>query len=319
MHKIFVRSLAAMILSSSFTAHAAPSARHAQPAASQHSATALTAEVIERASASKVTVTKDGVERIAWSRNDVPVQIEGVPYPAAAGLGSWASFKQGRQGMMMMGDTLVFQDEVDAAMDAAFASGLEVTALHNHFFYDEPKVYFLHISGHGTPEKLAAGVKSVWDAIKSVRSVRATPDNHFPGSNMTMGQIDTKNIERITGLKATAPSESVVKVSLGRNAAMHGMSFGESMGLNTWAAFVGSSDAAAVDGDFAMTADEIQPVLKTLRAHGLHIVALHNHMVGESPKIFFTHYWGKGSAQALAEAFKAALNAQREVEKGHGG
>lgn len=218
---------------------------------------------------------------------------------------------------MMMGDAVVFQDEVDTAMDAAFAGGLDVTALHNHFFYDEPKVYFMHIGGRGDPRKLAAGVKAVWDAIKQVRASHALPASAFADTPPAAGHIDPKSVEEATGLKATAPSDSVVKVSMGRDAAMHGVVFGESMGLNTWAAFVGGDEHAVIDGDFAMTAAEVAPVLKTLRAYGLHIVALHNHMIGESPQFFFTHYWGRGSVPELARAFRAALDAQRGVNKNH--
>src|SRR3954449_3175220 len=130
----------------------------------------LDAEKIATASGAKTTTTKDGVVRIGWPRTDVKVTVDGMPLHPFAGLGSWAAFTKARHGAMVMGDTVVFQDEVSPAMDAAFANGLEVTALHNHFFFDEPKVYFMHIGGMGEPEKLAAGVKAVWDAIKQVRA-----------------------------------------------------------------------------------------------------------------------------------------------------
>jgi hypothetical protein len=283
----------------------------------QAAAASLTPQLIENGSGSQATVTPDGVVRIGWPRNDVPVQVDGVPLPPAAGLGSWAAFKYGLHGTMMMGDTVVFQDEVDAAMDAAFASGLEVTALHNHFFYDEPRVYFMHIAGYGDPRKLAVGVKTVWDAIKQVRAMHALPGTGFENTRLAAGHIDPKAVEETTGFKAIAPSDSVVKVSAGRDASMHGTVFGESMGLNTWAAFVGSEENATIDGDFAMTTTEVAPVLKTLRAHGLHVVALHNHMIGESPQIFFAHYWGRGAVSELGRAFRAALEAQRGVNQGH--
>src|SRR5207248_3537501 len=135
----------------------------------------LDADKIAAASGAKATTTPDGVVRIAWSRTDVKVQVDGMPLKPFAGLGSWAAFTPAPHGAMMMGDTVVFEDEVTPAMDAAFANGLEVTALHNHFFYDEPKVFFMHIGGHGETEKLAAGVKDVWDAIKKLRQENATP------------------------------------------------------------------------------------------------------------------------------------------------
>ena len=109
-----------------------------------------------------------------------------------------------------------------------------------------------------------------------------------------------------------------MKVSIGREGEMHGVKIGGSMGLGTWAAFSGSNDYAAVDGDFIMTGREVQPVLKALRKHGIHIVALHNHMIGEEPAFFFTHYWGKGPAEELAKGIKAGLEAQRQAAHGQG-
>src|SRR5215216_5460803 len=146
----------------------AGSLRSASSAPGDH----LDADEIASASGAKATTTPDGVVRIAWARNDVKVRVDGTPLKPFAGLGSWAAFTRAPHGAMVMGDTVVFQDEVTPAMDAAFAAGLEVTALHNHFFYDEPKVYFMHVGGSGAPEALAKGVKSVWDAIKKVRGER---------------------------------------------------------------------------------------------------------------------------------------------------
>ena len=141
---------------SSFLRHCAPEER-------------LDAAKVAAASAAKTTVTPDGVIRIGWPRDDVKVHVDGVLLKPFAGLGSWAAFTSAPHGAMAMGDTVVFQDEVTPAMDAAFANGLEVTGLHNHFFYDEPKVFFMHIGGRGDPEKLAAAIKAVWDATKKVR------------------------------------------------------------------------------------------------------------------------------------------------------
>jgi len=193
---------------------------------------------------------------------------------------------------MVMGDTVVFQDEVDAAMDAAFAHGLEVTGLHNHFFYDEPKVYFMHVGGMGEAEKLAKGVKAVWDAIKTVRKNAPEPATRFAGGVPKAGKIDAAPVEKALGHKGEAQG-GVFKVTIGREGKMHGVKIAGSMGLTTWAAFSGSDELAAVDGDFIMTAGEVQPVLRALRKGGLHIVALHNHMIGEEPAFYFTHFWGK--------------------------
>jgi hypothetical protein len=240
----------------------------------------------------------------------VAVKVDGMPLRPFAGLGSWAAFTPAPHGAMVMGDTVVFQDEVTPAMDAAFAGGLEVTALHNHFFYDEPKVYFMHIGGRGEPVKLAAAVKGVWDAIKKVRADRPQPAPRFPGETPQAGRIDAAAIEKVLGHKGET-QQGVVKVTIGREGSMHGTRVGGSMGLTTWAAFSGSDDLAAVDGDFIMTAEEVQSVLRALRKGDIHVVALHNHMVGEQPAFYFTHFWGKGPCPELAKAVRGALDAQR--------
>jgi hypothetical protein len=270
------------------------------------------ADKIAAASGAKATTTPDGVVRIGWPRTDVAVEVDGMPLKPFAGLGSWAAFKAAPHGAMVMGDTVVFQDEVTPAMDAAFAGGLEVTGLHNHFFHDEPKVYFMHIGGHGEPEKLAAAVKGVWDAIKKVRADHPKPATRFAGEVPKAGTVSADAVEKALGHKGEAQG-GVVKVTIGREGKMHGVTVGASMGLTTWAAFSGSDELAAVDGDFIMTAEEVQPVLHALRKADIHIVALHNHMVGEQPAFYFTHFWGKGPAEKLARGVKSALDAQKEA------
>ena len=278
-------------------------------------APALDAKVIADASGATPTTSPDGVVRISWARNDVNVTVDGMPLPPPAGLGSWAAFAPMPGGRaMVMGDTVVFEDEVDAAMDAAFTSGLGVSALHNHFFYDSPRVYFMHVGGEGTPDVLAAGVKAVWTAIRQVRSAHPTPASGFGGDMPKPGHIDADALGKILGQKAT-DANGVVKITINRDGTMHDMPIGGSMGLTTWAAFSGTDDLAAVDGDFIMTAAEVQPVLRALRKGGIHIVALHSHMTGEAPSFYFTHFWAKGKTEVLAHAFRAALDAQAAVKK----
>jgi hypothetical protein len=270
----------------------------------------LSAEKIGAAAGVKATTAPDGVVRVAWPRTDVAVTVDGMPLKPFAGLGSWGAFTPTAHGAMVMGDTVVFQDEVDAAMDAAFANGLEVSALHNHFFFDEPKVYFMHVGGAGEPEKLAAGVKAVWDAIKKVRSENPKPATKFAGDAPKAGPVTVEPIEKVLGHKSESQA-GVVKVTIGREGMMHGTKVAGSMGLTTWAAFSGTDELAAVDGDFIMTAAEVQPVLHALRKAGIHVVALHNHMVGEQPAFYFTHFWGKDKAEELAKGLKSALDAQK--------
>src|SRR4051812_10658303 len=274
----------------------------------------LSADSVGKIMAVKATTTADGVVRVAWPRKEVKVQVAGLSIHPFMGLGTWAAFQNGHDGAMLMGDTVLFQDEVNPAIDAAFANGLEVTALHNHFFYDEPKVYFMHIGGRGDADKLAHAVKAVWDAAKHVRESNAQPAPHFSGSPPKYGKLDTEKLTAIIGGKGEL-QDGVYKITIARQATMHGMKFGGSMGLTTWAGFAGTDEFAAVDGDFAMTADEVQPVLKALRAADINIVALHNHMIGEAPAIFFTHFWGKGKAEDLANGLRAALKAQANAPK----
>ena len=222
---------------------------------------ALDAKAIGQASGADATSTTDGVVKIAWARTDVVVTVDGMKLPPAAGLGSWAAFAPMGPDAMVMGDTVVFEDEVDAAMDAAFAHGLSVTALHNHFFHDTPKVYFMHIAGHGSPEPLASGVKA-YGMLFAPFAVRIHNRRQASAeSTPTPGHVNTDLVAKIVGQAAT-DTQGVAKVTIGRTGTMGGMVVGGSMGLTTWAAFSGNDSLAAMDGDFMMTAAEVQPVLR---------------------------------------------------------
>jgi len=273
----------------------------------------LDAAAIGKAAGSDASVKPDGVVRLGWVRTDVDVQVDGMPFIPQAGLGSWAAFKETADGAMIMGDTVVFQDEVDAAMDAAFANGIAVTALHNHFFFDEPKVYFMHIGGQGDPETLATGVKAMWNAIKDIRRKNPVPQRRFSGPIPKAGEIDAAVVDRIIGHKS-GTNNGVVKVSIAREGRMNGVAVGGSMGLSSWAAFQGTDDLAAMDGDYIMTAKEVQPVLRAMRKQGIHVVALHNHMTGDEPAFYFCHFWATGSVAELAQAFASVLEAQADVD-----
>jgi hypothetical protein len=170
----------------------------------------------------------------------------------------------------------------------------------------------MHIGGQGTAESMAQGVKAVWDAAKRVREANPRPATRFSGSVPQHGRLDTEKLSSVVGSKGALEDE-VFKITIGREAEMRGMKFGGSMGLTTWAAFAGTDQLAVVDGDFAMTANEVQPVLKALRSSGIHIVALHNHMIGEGPAFYFVHFWGKGTADSLASGIRSVLDAQAKA------
>ena len=256
--------------------------------------------------------TNEGVFKITVPRTDVKISVDGWTMPPFMGLGSWAAFAPAQMGggAMVMGDTVLFQDEVNPVMSTALDNGLSVTALHNHFFYDEPKVYFMHIGGEGQSEQLATAVKKVWDKIKEIRAANPRPATTFGAAPLpAQNSITGKSIEAILGLKGQA-NNGMFKVVIGRTAKMMGTEVGKEMGVNTWAAFAGADDNALVDGDFAVLESELQPVLKSLRHDGINIVAIHSHMTDENPRTLFLHYWGRGKAEDLATALKAALALQ---------
>src|SRR5882757_4894210 len=221
---------------------------------------------------------KEGVYKVTFPRNDVKVVVDGWSMPPFMGLGTWAAFTPTKDGVMVMGDTVLFEDEVNAAMSAALDNGLSVTALHNHFFFDHPKVYFMHIEGEGTVDKLAGAVRKVYDAAKQIRAANSQPKDSFGAARLPeKSSITAAPLNEIFDMQGEA-KDGMVKFTIGRPAKMHGVSIGKDMGVNTWAAFAGSDDNAVVDGDFAVTEDELQPVLKSLLKDKINIVAIHQHM-----------------------------------------
>lgn len=251
---------------------------------------------------------REGVYRVAFPRADVKIAVDGWTMPPFMGLGTWAAFTKGSHTeAMVMGDTVLFEDEVNTALSCALDNGLSVTALHNHFFFDHPKVYFMHIEGQGTTEQLATAVRKLYDKIKDVRATNPQPKDSFAaGSLPEKNAISAEPLNAIFGISGES-NNGMVKFTIGRPATMHGVKIDKDMGVNTWAAFAGSDESAVVDGDFAVTEDELQPALKALRQAGINIVAIHSHMTHESPRILFFHYWGRGKAKDLANAVQSAL------------
>ena len=250
---------------------------------------------------------KEGVYRVTLPRTDVKIAVDGWTMPPFMGLGTWAAFTATQNGAMVMGDTVLFEDEVNAAMSAALDNGLDVTALHNHFFFDRPKVYFMHIEGEGTLDKLAGAVRKVYDTIKQTRAATLQPKDSFGDKPLPeKSSITAGPLNEVFGAQGES-KDGMVKFTFGRPAKMHGVTLGNSMGVNTWAAFAGSDDNAIVDGDFAVTEDELQPVLKSLLKEKINIVAIHQHMTHEEPRIMFFHYWARGTAKDLAQAVKGGF------------
>jgi Domain of Unknown Function (DUF1259) len=256
--------------------------------------------------------TIDNVVKVSFPRDDVKVEVDGwSKMPPFMGLTSYAGFvpaeKPGAEAMVM-GDLVLFEDEVNAAMSAALDNGLEVTALHNHFFFDKPHVLFMHIGGEGTVDQLGKGLRAALDAARGVRQKTPKPTAAFGPPPPAPSKIDAGKMDAVFGVKGAA-KDGLYKGTFGRKTqAECGCTVGKAMGVATWAAFAGSDDNAVVDGDFAVAESELQPVLKSLRTGGINVVSIHSHMTNESPRLVFLHYWGRGRAADLANVVKRTLD-----------
>lgn len=252
---------------------------------------------------------KENVFKASFPRNDIKITVDNAQLDPFMGLTSWTAFTPVTESkFMVMGDLVLFQDEVNPVMSALLNNNIEVTALHNHFFYDTPKVYFMHIGGEGSLGDLAGGIKIALNTVKEIRSNNRSPSNNFEGSSISSkNSIDLSSLEKIFGIKGQG-KDGMVKFVFGRSVKMDNVSLGSDMGVNTWAAFAGTNENAIVDGDFAVLENELQPVLKALKKGGINIVAIHQHMTMESPRMIFLHYWGKGNAENLAKTVKDALS-----------
>lgn len=247
---------------------------------------------------------KSGVLKISSPRNDLSLIVAGVKVTPPLGITSWIAFKQTGNEIEMMGDLVLTEDQVYPVMKTALDNGLKVTALHNHFLWDTPKVMFMHIESMGTIKDLGAAAGRVFQAIKDTAATKPqVPTAQIDPEQTT---LDPQKIEKILDTKGKL-TKGVFKVVFGRTMTMHGHEMGSDMGINTWAAFAGSDEQAVMLGDFAMKEDEVQKVLKALLKHKIYVVALHHHMLEDNPRIIFLHYWGIGSTQDLAKGLKEAL------------
>jgi hypothetical protein len=251
---------------------------------------------------------KKDVFKVSYPRSDLHVKAAGVTLNPAMGLTAWAAFQKMGSHVMVMGDIVMTEEQVNPVMSVALENGLEVTALHNHFLGDTPKIMFMHIGGMGDTAKLGAAVGAVFAKLKETSNGKAK----FPEANIdpVNSALNSKKLDEVFG-KTGDLKDGVYKFTFGKKTKMKGVEIGSDIGVNTWAAFTGSDTSAVVDGDFAMLESELQGVLKTLRKADIQIVAIHNHMTEESPRIIFLHFWGLGVPETLARGIKSALETQK--------
>jgi hypothetical protein len=262
---------------------------------------------------------KDAVLKVNIPRNDLRVAVDGIATPTPFGFGGWIALTKGTGGDdVMMGDLVLTEAEVNPVMSAVLANGLEVTALHNHFFFESPRVFYMHVHGHGRAADIATKVAPALALIGKTPASSGTPAATSAGRSLD-GRMDAAQLARIIGHEGEQ-NGAVYKITIARpDIALTemGATINARMGLNTWAAFYGSDAEAVVAGDVAMLPAEVTPVLKALRANGLDVVAIHHHMTGVEPTVIFLHYWGKGPAQKLATGVKAAVAQTQQTHAGH--
>lgn len=270
-----------------------------------HSFQPLNIPVIEQVTGMKGK-EQNGEYKITVPQNDLNVEVDGFKIIPPMGLGTWIAFTPSHDGAMIMGDIILTDTDLKPVQQEVIKQGLTITAIHNHFVRNHPNVMYMHIGGSGKTEDMAAEAKAVLDKVAEVRG-------HNPSAVSVADvtyTIDTKKLDDILGYKGEL-NKGVYKFTIGRPDVVlreHDVIVSTFLGFNTWAAFQGTPDHAAVAGDFTMLEDEVAPVIKALIENGIEVVAVHNHMVHEQPKIFFLHYWGVGNAEQLAKALKAALD-----------
>lgn len=260
-------------------------------------------------------VEKNGEYKITVPQHDLKIVVDGFKIIPAMGLASWAAFTPCGDSAMVMGDIIVTETDLAPVQKEVINQGFAITAIHNHFVRNVPNVMYMHIDKTGDITSLSTGVKAIFDKVKESRG----KDPKGEKADSVANSLNTSLLDSIIGSKGEL-NKGVYKYTIGRpdvKLLEHGISVSAYMGFNTWAAWQGTPERAAVAGDFTMLENEVEPVIKALVGNGIEIVAVHNHMIHETPRIFFLHYWGVGNAEKLARGLREALNKTSNKEMAH--
>jgi hypothetical protein len=256
------------------------------------------------------SATPSGIYRVGLPRTDLNVMLDGVRLRAGFALGGWLAFQKMGDQAMVMGDLVLTMDEVTPVMTKLAAGGIEVTALHNHLLRNQPFTMYMHVLGHGDPVKLAAALHAALAESKTPLVAAPTP------IEPPEIDFDTAAVDQTLGAKGKN-NGGVYQFSIPRAQPVTdgGMEIPEAMGSANAINFQPTGGGkAAITGDFVLIAKEVNPVLKTLREHGIEVTAIHNHMLDDQPHLYFMHFWANDDAKKLAEGLKAAL-AQINIAK----
>jgi hypothetical protein len=254
-------------------------------------------------------VEPESVYTVSLPRNDLKVSVKGENVPISFGFGGWVSIKKTIDGKsaVLMSDTVLLEEEVNPLISSAQTNDLEISAIHNHFFYEQPRIFYMHLHGMGDPVSLA---KNYAAAIKNGKLSPANQPNVAAPEQTAKEIFNLPALDKIVGHTGAVNGASY-KYTIGRGdltVRAMGAEMTAHIGLNSWAAFAGTPNAAHIAGDIAMLESEVNSVIRALRQNNLEVVALHHHMLGESPRIIFLHYYGRGAADKLAQGFRVALN-----------
>jgi len=258
---------------------------------------------VEAALGRKATVTDD-VHRYAFPRTDLQVAVDGVTIRPALALGGWIAFKPMHGGAMIMGDLVLLQTEINAVMRKIVDNGMEITAIHNHVLRGSPATFYMHVGGHGDAVKLATGIR---DALQASGTPMTAPASAPPAV-----ELDTAQIDQIIGVKGQS-NGGVYQLAVPRRDPITegGVQITPPgpLGVNTAIGFQPTaSGKAAITGDFVLTGNEVNPVIKELKTAGIEITAIHSHMLTEQPRLIFMHFWANDDALKLARGLRAALD-----------